>query len=215
MKQRLELWIATTQGIKANSLLREVDVATDQSVRPVLVNGVTAAEKIDSTVLIAAPNEDQRPAQWISGIPGEVCGDSASCRTQFTTMCCFDAMGFYVVCRDATQGGDTRAVVTLPNLALPQAIETFDGILQAWLPGRRKDRNDAQRQTQAGDAAHGVGIVMRPLEHIVVVKLGVVGEPVQSPARQQRPYGAGRSALQHEPGVGQCAIQAVACPEAE
>src|SRR5438552_13545484 len=61
MQQRLDLGIATTQGIKANALMREVDVATDQSVRPVLVDGITAAENIDSTTLIAAPTEDQRP----------------------------------------------------------------------------------------------------------------------------------------------------------
>ena len=98
--------------------------------------------------------------------------------------------------------------MTLPNFALPQAIEPFDGILQTRLARRRKHWDDAQRQTQAGDATHRVGIVVCPLEHIIVVKLGVVGEPVGSPAPQQRLYGGSRSALPHDPGIGQRAMQA-------
>ena len=139
MKQRLHLWIATTQSIESNSVMGEVDFATDQSVRPVLVDGVTSRQQIDGALFITATNEDHRPAQRSRGIPSEILGDSAPCRTVVAAMRGLDAMGFDVGCRDATQGGDSRAMVALPNLALPQAIEPFDGILQAWLAGRRKD----------------------------------------------------------------------------
>ena len=85
-------------------------------------------------------------------------------------------------------------------------------------PGSRggaKTRNDAQYQAQTGNAAHGVWMVMRALEHVVVVKLGVVGEPFRSPASQQRLYGSGRSAVPHDPGIGQRAMQADAGEQAD
>jgi hypothetical protein len=52
MKQRLDLWIATTQGIESNALMGEVDIATHQSVRPVVVAEVRSSEQIDSTMFM-------------------------------------------------------------------------------------------------------------------------------------------------------------------
>ena len=215
MKQRLDIWISTPQRIESDSLMGEVDFATDQSVRPVLVDRVTSRQQIDGAMFIAATNENHRPAQRSSGIPNEILGDSAPCGTVVAAMRGLGTMGFDVGCRDATQGGDSRAVMALPHFALPQAIESFDGILQTRLARWRKNRNDAERKTQSGDATHGVWMLMGPLEHVVVIKLSIVGEPVRAPASQQRLYGAGRSAVPHDPGIGQCAMQADAGQQAD
>jgi len=113
--------------------MSEVDVATHQSMRPVLFDGKGSSEQIDTTLFITATNEDHRPPQRSGGIPGETIGNSTPCRAKITAMCGLGAMGLDVGCRNATQGGDSRAVMTLPNFALPQAIEPFDGILQTRL----------------------------------------------------------------------------------
>jgi len=215
MQERLVIWNATPQGIESDPLMGEVDLASHQSVRPVLVDGIISRQQIDGAMFITATNEDHRSAQRSSGIPGEVLGNLTPCRAKITTVCGLGAMSLDVDCRDATQVSDSRAVMTLPNFALPQAIESFDGILQAWLARRRKDRNDLQCHTQAADATHGIGMVMRPLEHIIVVKLGVVREAVRSPAPKQSLYGTGRSALPHDPGIGQRAMQADAGQQAD
>ena len=193
----------------------EIDFATYQTVKPVLVDRISAAEQVDDTAVVAATDKDHPATQSGGGVPREAFRKGLPYRAVVAARRRLGAMGCDVSCRNATQGSDIRAVMTLPNLALPQAIESFNGVLQAGLARWRENGNDAQRQAQAADATHRVGQVMRTLEHIVVVKLSIVGQPLRPPSRQQRFYGAGRSALRHDPGISQCAMQADARQQAD
>src|SRR5690348_5838905 len=47
------------------------------------------------------------------------------------------------------------------------------------------DRQNAELQTQAADPTNGMSKLMRPLEHRVVVKLGIGGQAVMFPSLQQ------------------------------
>ena len=60
MKHWLAVGIAPPQGMEFNSPVGEIDFATDQTVRPVLVDRVSAAEQVDDTVFVAAPDKDRR-----------------------------------------------------------------------------------------------------------------------------------------------------------
>jgi hypothetical protein len=55
-------------------------------------------------------------------------------------------------------------VEALPELGLPQAVEAFDGILEAVLQGWGEYRDDPQGQTQATDAPHGIAELMGALD---------------------------------------------------
>lgn len=72
-------------------------------------------------------------------------------------------------------------VVALPDLGLPQCVEALDRVLYPVLERRREHGDDAELQTQAGDAADGVRMLMRSLKHRVVVELSVAGQSVALP----------------------------------
>ena len=98
MKQRLYIGISAPQRIKANSLMCEVDLATDQSVWPVPVDGVTSRKQIYSAMLITATNKDHRTAKWSSGIPSEILGDAAPWQAVVPAMRGLGAMCLDVGC---------------------------------------------------------------------------------------------------------------------
>src|SRR6476659_2758823 len=60
-----------------------------------------------------------------------------------------------------------------PDFGLPPAIERFDGGLQAGLPRWGENRGEAKPEAQAHHATHGITMLMRALEDIVVVELDV------------------------------------------
>src|SRR6202521_670989 len=152
MKQWLVVGIAPSQGIELNSPMGEIDFATDQTVRPVLVYRVSAAEQVDATAFVAAADKNHHAMQRRGGIPSKAFRKGPPRRTVVTTRRGLGPVGSDVGRRGAPQGRDSGAVMALPNLALPQAIESFDGVLQTRLPRGRQDPNDAQRHTPAAGA---------------------------------------------------------------
>src|SRR5580765_6748667 len=88
--------------------------------------------------------------------------------------------------RDVTGGlrlprGHTLEGEARPDFSLPPAIERFDGGLQAGLPRRGEDGGEAEPEAQAHHAAHGVAMLMRTLEDIVVIELDVAGKADRAP----------------------------------
>ena len=94
-----------------------------------------------------------------------------------------------------------------PDFGLPPAIERFDGGLQAGLPRWGEDGGEAEPEAQAHHAAHGIAMLMRALEDIVVIELDVAGKADRAPVREQELYGAFRGHLQDGPGPDQAAVE--------
>ena len=59
-QQRLFLGRASAQGVEANSVSSEIDLATNEPVRPGIGYGEALAEQMDSTCLIGAAQVDDR-----------------------------------------------------------------------------------------------------------------------------------------------------------
>ena len=61
------------------------------------------------------------------------------------------------------------------------ALCLLDGVLQAELAGRDKDRRDAELEAQPDDAPEDIGVLVRPLEARVIVELGKAGQDRHHP----------------------------------
>ena len=83
--------------------------------------------------------------------------------------------------------------ITLPDLLLPAIVVTLNRRLDTELAGYREDRGHAQAQAQSDNAPHGIGMLVRPDEHIPVVELGIGRQTVGLPMRHK--------AFQHKRGV--------------
>ena len=133
MEQRLVIGFTPTQSVETDTTIGKADLATHQSMRPVLGDRVGPAEKVDGTVLIAAPDEDDRPFQRRVQIERETLRKRASRVSAVTAVRGFVSVGRDIGRRYALKRGDMAAVMPLPDLALPQGIEAFDGVLQSRL----------------------------------------------------------------------------------
>ena len=120
----------------------------------------------------------------------------------------FGAISRDIACGDGRQACDIGEVMAPPDLALPQAVEAFDGILEAQLAWWCKHRNDLQRQTQATDTSDTVGKSVPSLEDRVVVELRIRGQPFAAPALKQNWEGSACAGPLHRPGVAQRTVQA-------
>jgi len=209
-QQRMVVWITSTQCVKADALMSEVRFAAHQSMRPMWIDREGSSEQIDVTVLTAAAQEDHGAFERPAEVELEAFGEAAPLGCEFSAGGGLGAIGCDITGGDARQGFDIGEVVALPDLALPQPIEAFDGILETRLARWGEDRDHSQCQTQPADTSDGISELMRSLEDCVVVKLRVGGQPITAPALNQGLQRGPSAGPLHDPSLGQCAVQASA-----
>jgi hypothetical protein len=208
MQQRMVVRVTSAQRVKADALMSEVHFAAHESMRPMWIDREGSAEQIDVAVLTAAAQEDQGAFERGAEVEREAFGEAAPFGREFSPSGGLGAVGCDITGGDAPQGFDIGDVVALPDLALPQRIEAFDGILEAWLARWGEYRDHSQRQTQSADPSDGVGGSVCSLEYCGVVKLRISGQPVTAPALNQGLQRDPSAGPLHDPGLGQCAVQA-------
>lgn len=209
-QQRMVVWITSTQRVETDALMSEVHFAAHESMWPIAIDREGSAEEIDVAVLSAAAQKDHSAFERGAEVELEAFGEAAPLGCEFSAGGGLGAIGCDIACRDARQGFDIGEVVALPDLALPQSIEAFDGILEARLARWGEDRDHSECQTQPADTSDGVRELMRSLEYCGVVKLRISGQPVTAPALNQGLQRRPSAGPLHDPGLGQCAVQASA-----
>jgi hypothetical protein len=213
--------ITTAQREALNAFVIKLDFAADQAVRPQWINRNSMAEQADMAVIVGAPEIDQAASQrdikvqlpfgWKGSARGRLLG----------TQGVASAMGPDIAGGMGVQGGQTGKGEALPHLGLPQPVETLNRVLQAMFQGRRKHRDDAERQTESADAADGVGELMGALESGVVVELRVGGQTQLYPALDEPADYHGSAQLSLRPGIdlppmdGHCRKDTKALPTAQ
>ncbi|OGA35847.1 MAG: hypothetical protein A3F75_07970 [Betaproteobacteria bacterium RIFCSPLOWO2_12_FULL_64_23] len=207
-QQRMVVWVTAAQRVETDALMSEVDFTAHESMRPIWIDREGSAEQIDVAVLRAAAQEDHSAFERGAEVELEAFGEAAPLGCEFSAGGGLGAIDCDITGGDARQGFDIGEVVALPDLALPQPIEAFDGILEARLARWGEDRYHLQRQTQPADTSDGVGGSMCSLEYCGVVKLRVSGQPVTAPALDQGLQRGPSAGSLHDPGLGQCAVQA-------
>ena len=188
--------------------MREVNLAANEPMRPMLIDMEGSAEEMNAAVIIAATQEDHGSLEWGAEVELEVFGEAAPPGGGFPAGSSLGAIGRDVTCGDRRQGFDIGAAVAPPDFALPQAIEAFDSILEARLARRGEHRDNSQCQAQPGDTPNGVGELVGSLEDRVVVELRVGGQSLAAPAFKQGLQRGPCAGPLHDPGLGQCAVQA-------
>jgi len=207
-QQRMVVWVTSAQRVETDALMSEVHVAAHESMWPIAIDMEESAEQIDIAVLTAAAQEDHGAFERGAEVELEAFGEAAPFGCEFSAGGGLGAIGCDITGGDARQGFDIGEVVALPDLALPQPIEAFDGILEARLARWGEDRDHSQRQTQPADTSDGVGGSVCSLEYCGVVKLGIGGQPVARPALDQGLQRRPSAGPLHDPGLGQRAVQA-------
>ena len=170
-QQRVVVWITSAQRVETDALMSEVDFAAHESMRPIWINREGSAEQIDVAALIAAAQEDHGALERGAQVELEAFGKEAPFGCEFSPGGSLGAIGCDITGGNSRQGFAIAKVVALPDLALPQRIEAFDGILEARLARWGEDRDYSQRQTQPADTSDSVGGSVCSLEYCGVVKL--------------------------------------------
>ncbi len=200
--------VTSAQCVETDSLMGEVDLATNEPMRPMSIDMEGSAEQTDAAVVIVAAHEDHGALEWGAKVELEALGEAPPLGGGIPAGSSLGAIGRDVTCGDGHQGCHIGAAVALPDFALPQGIEAFDSILEARLARWGEHRDNPQCQTQPADTPDGVGELVRSLEDRVVVKLRVGGQPVAAPALDQGLQRGPCAGALHDPGLGQCAVHA-------
>ena len=206
-QQRMIVWVTAAQRVETDALMSEVDFAAHESMWPVAIDREGSAEEIDVTVLTAAAQKDHSAFERGAEVELEAFGEAAPLGCEFSAGGGLGAIGCDITGGDARHGFDIGEVVALPDLALPQPIEAFDGILEARLARWGEDRDHSECQTQPADTSDGVRELMRSLEYCGVVKLGISRQPVTAPALDQGLQRRPSAGALHDPRLGQCTVQ--------
>jgi hypothetical protein len=182
VQQGLIGWIAAPQGEALNALLVELDLAANQSVCPLWIDGNAMTEQPDMAVIIGAPEIDETADQW--GIKMKL----PSAWKWSARGCLLGTQGVASAMRaDIPRGMPIQVRQTgkreaLPYLGLPKRVESLDGVLEPVFQGRGEDRSHSERQAKAADAADGVRKLMGALETGVVIELGIGRQTQVRPA---------------------------------
>src|ERR1035437_3552238 len=207
-QQRMVVWVTPAQHVETDALMSEVHFASHESMWPIAIDKEGSAEEIDVAFFTAAAQEDHGAFERGAEVELEAFGEAAPLGCEFSPGGGLGAIGCDITGGDARHGFDIGEVVALPDLALPQPIEAFDGILEARLARWGEDRDHSERQTQPADTSDGVGRSVCSLEYCSVVKLGISRQPVTAPALNQGLQRGPSAGPLHDPGIGQCAVQA-------
>ena len=132
-QQRMVVWVTAAQRVETDALMGEVDFAAHESMWPLWIDREGSAEQIDVAVLTAAAQEDHGAFERGAEVECEAFGEAAPLGCEFSPGGGFVTIGCDVTVGGARQSFDIGEVVASPDLALPQRIEAFDGILETRL----------------------------------------------------------------------------------
>jgi hypothetical protein len=206
-EQGLKRGFAASEGVEADGVGVEIDLAADKAVRPERVDGESMAEQADLTVIVGASEEDDLAGgvSLKALLPGVWEGLSERGRQ--------DTFGGAGACGSDELGGLTlkglegAMVEAAPDLGLPAAVIAFDGGLEAGFSRWSKDRSNLQGEAQAGDTAEVIGVLVGTLEPGVVIELGVAGQAHLAPVFDQSEVGQFCRDGGTWPGGGQAAVK--------
>ena len=211
-EQRLILWSPSTQAKKANTVLGQQHLTTDQTSRPLIVDGEVMAEDRDRARLRGAPDIDQT-STWIVGrmvlqVEGPIGGERISLWRSVPTLACAMPMGGYVTNRLRLKHRQRFVLKARPHFRLPLSVVAFDGGLKPLFRGGYKYRYDPQAEAESHDPTDNIGVLMGPLKDRAIIKLRVGRPPPGFPVFYQREEdGFGRDRGRLGPGDDQAAMQ--------
>jgi hypothetical protein len=163
----------------------EIDLSSDQAMRPVVVDKESMSQEFHLTGLARASQVNdpaagmrlkiELPRPW-KGPAGRSLLDSSVQAT---------AVGGDVSIGLELQSSQRLIMKALPDLGLPAAIETLDSGLESGFSRWSKDRGNAQAQTKPDHTADAIGGAVVSLEAGVIVELDISGKAQGAPVLAQ------------------------------
>ena len=179
------VWITSSEGVEADEVGVQVDLTSDESVRPKRIEREVVTEEIERAGLIGAAQEDDLAAGMERQIRLPRLREGRSWRGSVDSKSSTGTAGLDVLGGLDLEGEQRVVLEARPDLGLPAAVIAFDGGLEARLARRGKDRDDPESEAESDDAADGVGVLVGALKAGVVVELGIGGQAHVLPVGQQ------------------------------
>lgn len=206
-QQRLVERFASAKGEEPDGGMIEIDLGANESLSPVRSDGKGVAEDRGHAAIVGAADEDERASRTRLESKLEV-GRERDARWRTIDACSRSKMDRSYPSLGAQFKNSQRFVIEAsPDLCLPTAVETFDGILEARLTWRREHWCDAEQQTGSHDLTDDIGELVRTLEDGRVVELRIARKTKLFPSTQQRLDDTRGGDRQGRPAGGQASMQ--------
>src|SRR5262245_10933817 len=125
----------------------EIDFATNQAMGPCWAYAVGLPKHVDIASVIGTANEQHQAAQRRRRLELELLSHEITLRRGFDQSLGASAMRCDIGIGARLQFAQVRHAMPVPDLRLPQRVETLDGVLHAMLKRRYEYGNDPQLQT--------------------------------------------------------------------
>ena len=191
-------------------VMREIELRPDQAVAPQGIDGPPVAEEVDLPAGRGPPDENDAASRKHGRAEAPAGRPEGAGRGLLDPSSQPLATDLDVAVGVPSQGAQGAKEEPAPDFGGVEAVEVLDGVLQAELAGRDKDRRDAELEAQPDDAPENIRVLVRPLEAGIVVKLRVRGEAHRLPMGDQAGQDAIRARGGQGPRRGETAVQGYA-----
>jgi hypothetical protein len=195
--------LSASEGEEMDAIVIEVDFCADQPMWPLATDGVRVSENGDMSAVGRTADKKDTSSEWGLKIEFPVRGKRATWRSLADADRSTLTQRREVVVGSLPQSRQAGMFEALPDLGLPQSVEALDSGLESRFVGRREDGCDVQAQAEANDTPHGVEMLSRASEAIVVVELSEFGQTESPPVLDQVFHRLGRSDGSARPGSRQ------------
>src|SRR5512135_2437284 len=135
-QQRLIVRLAASQGEEADPVRIEIDLSSDQAVRPQRIDLEAMTQHLDAALRVGAPQEDEPTLRPGLQVQPPVLGEGTPRWGRLDPRRGTQAARGHELPRLLTQALERVMDEAGPDLRLPAAIVVLDGCLEAGLPRR-------------------------------------------------------------------------------
>src|SRR6266508_3895536 len=180
-KKWLGSGFSSSQRIETDRSTIQVNLSSDQTMRPVFIHGKAMSQKSNFSLLVSPAQKNKATSRVCLEVQLPVIGKGSSCGGLFDATAQSSPVRSYVLDRLRLDRTQTVVMEALPYFGLPTAIKAFDGSLKASLLDRSKNRGDVKAEAKSHDATDRIAKLMGPLEPGVVIELSISGKPENPP----------------------------------
>lgn len=134
-QKRLRVWITSPKCVEADSIEVEIDVRSDQMVKPARIDLERATDQSDLAPFAGSTQENDAPARLSLEVKVPGAGNCPPVGSPFDTALSPKTVGGDISGRPSLQNLEGVVMETLPDLGLPAGVEAFDSSLKAGFPG--------------------------------------------------------------------------------
>jgi hypothetical protein len=198
---------AAPQGVAAEFAPGKIQLETDQAVAPVSIDWPAPPQGEDRPLLGGPPDVNQLPRGAVARVEGPVVGPRRASGSRANAGAAALREGGHIARAVGPEGAQRLEADSPPDLALKEAVEVLDRVLQPQFAGGHEDRRDAQVEAQPADPANGIPVLVGTLKPGVIVKLRKAGPPVVPPVRDEPRENRRRRRPPQRPCGGQAAVK--------